>query len=216
VAAGLAALCLCACSGSDEDTGPTAPPTRSAETTTAPTTSAETPTTTTASPADPVELVPMPRGALGTCRSSPRVRPICPRLVPEAPYERQPEVYVAELLRGGRRFPEAFNLSWGAENPTRPERNRPPRLSHVVIVAGALGRTLQGVEARVLRRAEWGDRPGTLALAAPFPRGGLHGDHLVFRWREDDHEYAASLHTWKPRAETVETLEAIVDSMPRP
>jgi hypothetical protein len=212
----LAALCLCACSGSDEDASPTASPTRSGEPTTAPTTSTEAPTTTTASPTAPVELVPMPRDARRTCRSSPRVRPICPRLVPEAPYEQQPEVYVAELLRAGRRFPEAFNLSWGAENPTRPERNRPPRLSHVVVVAGAAGRTLQGVEARGLRRADWGDRRGTLLLAAPYPRGGLHGDHLVFRWREGEREYAVSLHTWKPRPETVETLEAIVDSLPRP
>lgn len=208
----LALLCLCACSGSDETAGRSVP---SEETRTAPTTS-KAATTTGESPSDPVELVPMPRDALRTCRSSARVRPVCPGLVPEAPYEEFPEVYVAELLRAARDFPEAFNLSWGAENPARPERNRPPRLSHVVVVAGSPGRTLEGVDARMLRRASWGGRRGALLLAASFPRGGLHGDHLVFRWRQGEREYAASLHAWKPRAETVETLEAIVDSMPRP
>jgi hypothetical protein len=207
----LAVLCLCACSGSDEDAGPPVP---SEEMTTAPTTSSEAATTTGESPADTVELVPMPRDARRTCRSSARVRPVCPRLVPEAPYEEFPEVYVAELLRAARDFPEAFNLSWGAENPARPERNRPPRLSHVVVVAGSPGRTLQGVDARVLRRVTWDGRRGTLLLAASFPRGGLHGDHLVFRWRQGEREYAASLHAWKPRAESVETLEAIVASIP--
>lgn len=125
-------------------------------------------------------------------------------------------MYVAELLRAGRGLPEAFNLSWGAENPARPERNRPPRLSHVVVVAGAPGQALRGVEARALQRADWGGRRGTLLLAASFPRGGLHGDHVVFRWHRGEREYAASLHAWKPRAETIDTLEAIVDSMPRP
>jgi hypothetical protein len=42
------------------------------------------------------------------------------------------------------------------------------------------------------------------------------GDHLIFRWRDAGREYAASLHAWEPFQETVETLEAIVASMPRP
>ena len=40
------------------------------------------------------------------------------------------------------------------------------------------------------------------------------GDHLIFRWRDGGREYAASLHTWKPFQETVDTLEAVVASMP--
>jgi hypothetical protein len=60
----------------------------------------------------------------------------------------------------------------------------------------------------------WSGRRGTLLRAAPYPRGGIHGDHLVFRWREGRREYAVSLHAWKPLRETVATLDAIVTSLP--
>lgn len=203
-------LCLCACGGSDPAAEGPSTSTRAAgpETTTAvePTTTEET--------ESGVVLVPMPEQALRTCRSSARLRPVCPTLVPEAPYDELPEVFVADLLPAERGSPEAFNLQWGAENPARPERNRPPRLSHVVLVAASRGGALRGVAARALRRATWAGREGALLRAVPFPRGGLHGDHLIFRWRDGRREYAASLHTWKPFQETVDTLEAIVASMP--
>ena len=123
---------------------------------------------------------------------------------------------MVELRPGGRGGPETFNLQWGAEDPARPERNRPPRLSHLVVAAGRPGTTLRGIATRTLRRADWQGRRGTLLLAAPYPRGGLMGDHLIFRWRDGAGEYAASLHAWEPFQETVDTLEAVVASMPRP
>jgi hypothetical protein len=158
----------------------------------------------------------MPRGAARRCRAARLVRPACPRLVPEAPYDERPEVYVAQLIPAGPGAPELFNLQWGAETPGRPERNRPPRLSHVVLAAGAPGEALQGIRLRPLRPVAWSGRRGTLLRAAPYPRGGLHGNHLVFRWQEGNREYAVSLHIWAPPAETVATLRAVVASMPRP
>ncbi|MGH3031266.1 MAG: hypothetical protein ACRDNE_10990, partial [Gaiellaceae bacterium] len=149
----LSLLAVSACGGGgDADerrTASTAPRTTSAP---------EPPGTTTAPepPAPHVALVPTPEAALAACRSSPPLRRACPRLVPEAPYDRRPEVYVVELRPAGRGAPETFNLQWGAADPARPERNRPPRLSHVVVVAAPPGGTLRGVEARVLRRADWG------------------------------------------------------------
>lgn len=206
----LSLLAVSACGGGDADERRTA--STSPGTTSAP----EPPGTTTAPepPAPDAALVPTPEDALATCRSSRPLRRACPRLVPEAPYDRRPEVYVVELRPGGRGAPETFNLQWGAEDPARPERNRPPRLSHLVVVAGRAGTTLRGVETRVLRRATWEGRRGRLLLAAPYPRGGLMGDHLIFRWREGRREYAASLHAWEPFQETVDTLEAVVASMP--
>jgi hypothetical protein len=136
--------------------------------------------------------------------------------VPEAPYDEVPEVYVAQLIRSSGGAPELFNLQWGAETPGRPGRNRPPRLSHVVLAAGAQGGTLQEIRVRPLRDVAWSGRQGTLLRAAPFPHGGLHGNHLVFRWQEGRREYAASLHIWAPTSETVATLRAIVASMPSP
>jgi hypothetical protein len=169
--------------------------------------------TETAAP-DRVKLVPMPAAAAETCRSSAVLAPVCPQLVPEAPYEHRPEVYVAELLPAAGGSPEAFNLQWGAENPARPERNRPPHLSHVIIAAGPSKEALGDVETRRLGDADWNGRSGTLLRAAAYPHGGIHGNHLIFLWREDGREYLVSLHTWKPLAETRETLEAIVASLP--
>jgi hypothetical protein len=206
----LSLLALSACGGADADEHRTA--STSPDTTSAP----GPPGTTTAPepPAPDVALVPTPEDALAACRSSPLLRRACPRLVPEAPYHQRPEVYVVEVRPAGRGSPETFNLQWGAEDPARPERNRPPRLSHLVVVAGRAGTTLRGVEMSVLRRATWEGRRGTLLLAAPYPRGGLMGDHLIFRWRDGGREYAASLHAWEPFRETVGTLEAVVASMP--
>ena len=205
-------LAASACDGADADEGRTAA-------TSPGTTSAPEPPGTTTAPAPPepdVALVPTPEDALAACRSSRPLRRACPRLVPEAPYDERPEVYVVELRPGGRGGPETFNLQWGAEDPARPERNRPPRLSHLVVAAGRPGTTLRGIATRTLRRADWQGRRGSLLLAAPYPGGGLMGDHLIFRWRDAGREYAASLHAWEPFQETVETLEAIVASMPRP
>jgi hypothetical protein len=202
-------LAVSGCGGGADErrTASTAPGTTSAP---------EPPGTTTVSepPAPAVALVPTPEDALAACRSSPLLRRACPRLVPEAPYDQRPEVYVVEVRPGGRGAPDTFNLQWGAEDPARPERNRPPRLSHLVVVAGRSGTTLRGIATRVLRRTTWEGRRGRLLLAAPYPRGGLLGDHLIFRWRDGRREYAASLHEWKPFQETVDTLEAVVASMP--
>ena len=204
----LLAASACGGGGADER--------RAASTAPGTTSAPEPPGTTTVPepPAPDVPLVPTPEDALAACRSSPLLRRACPRLVPDAPYDRRPEVYVVELRPGGRSAPETFNLQWGAEDPSRPERNRPPRLSHLVVVAGRSGTTLRGLETRVLRRTTWEGRRGRLLLAAPYPRGGLMGDHLIFRWRDGRREYAASLHAWEPFQETVNTLEAVVASMP--
>ena len=215
---GLAAalLCLGGCGGSGEEDGPPAAPTSTAQgSTTAETTTTMTETEAETETEAAVELVPIPRDAGRKCRSSQLLRPACPELAPEAPYDEIPEVYEARRLPGGGGA-ETFNLQWGAETPGRPARNRPPRLSHVVVAGGPLRTSLRGIEGRPLRRVVWSGRRGTLLRAAPYPRGGIHGNHLVFRWREGETEYALSLHAWKPPGETVATLEAIVASLPRP
>jgi hypothetical protein len=219
----LAAVGLTACAGSGSDEGgePSPPPSPPQAAPPPPPPQAPpppppSPATTETTGDGSVELVAMPPGAARRCRASRLVRPACPRLVPEAPYDELPEVYVVQLIPGGPGGPELFNLQWGAESPGRPGRNRPPRLSHVVVAAGTEGEALQGIRARPLRDVDWSGRQGTLVRAAPYPRGGLHGSHLVFRWQEGRREYAVSLHTWAPLAETVATLRAVVASIPPP
>src|ERR687895_1497086 len=39
------------------------------------------------------------------------------------------------------------------------------------------------------------------------------GDHLIFRWQNDDTEYAVSLQAWKPVVEASATLRSVVESI---
>jgi hypothetical protein len=44
-------------------------------------------------------------------------------------------------------------------------------------------------------------------------RGGIEGDHLVFRWIEGDTAYSISLHVWKPIAQSFDALKSVVESI---
>jgi hypothetical protein len=178
-----------------------------------------------------VALVPTPPDALRACRRSRLLRPVCPERVPEAPFDPESEIYQAHVFPSGPGGRRTFDLSWGGEYP-RPERNRPPALVHVVLVGGQRLGPLEGLDIPRPRRAAlrdgllsgkrgralsfgavlWQGRRGRLLLAAPFPRGGIMGNHLVFRWREGRREYALSLHGWEPLTETAETLQRVVAS----
>jgi hypothetical protein len=68
--------------------------------------------------------------------------------------------------------------------------------------------------AACLGRAKLGGHPGILALVPPFPAGGEAGGHLLFLWEEPDASYAATLHAWKPVAETVDVLAEVAASAP--
>ncbi|MGH3034574.1 MAG: hypothetical protein ACRDON_08460 [Gaiellaceae bacterium] len=190
---------------------------------------------TTSGPEEPaaVELVPTPPDALRACRRSPLLRRACPQQVPEAPFDPDSEIYQAHVFPSGPGGTRTFNLSWGGEYP-RPERNRPPALVHIVLVGGRPLGPLEGIDIPQPRRAElrdgllhrsrgralsfgtalWHGLRGRLLLAPPYPRGGIMGNHLVFRWRDGKREYALSLHAWEPLTETAETLRRVVASAP--
>jgi hypothetical protein len=177
-----------------------------------------------------VALEPMPAGALRECRSSSLLRPACPSAVPAAPYDPRSEIYGAHL---SQQFPSpdahTFSLQWGGETLGDPERNRPPRMVHLVLVGGLWRdhfRIGERVEAQrgVMRtnrekaldfgRVVWSGRAGRLLLAPAYPRGGIQGNHLLFRWREGSTDYQLSLHAWEPFPEAVATLRAILATVP--
>ena len=186
-----------------------------------------------AAPAAPratrVELVPLAPKKLAHCRSTVLLRAACPRLVPRVRAE-----YLNHLAvegEGTRHSLATFNLERGAPSPDRPERNRPPRAAHLLVVGGHVERSASGVFDGVHRAAlrdglmrrqrqrpldlgprAWRGRHGRLLLAPGFPIGGMHGDHLVYRWRESGREHAVSLHAWEPLTEAAATLGAIVRS----
>jgi hypothetical protein len=181
-----------------------------------------------------VELVPLAPKRLEHCRRSALLRPACPRRVPRvgAPYLSH---LATDLLgRGSRLRLDVFNLERGGEVPGRPDLNRPPRMGHLVLAAGEVERLAATafVPARRTRlrngllsrdrtlsldlgRARWSGRSGSLLLAPSYPRGGMLGNHLIFRWTTDGGDYLVSLHAWEPLREAAATLRAIVASTGR-
>ena len=178
-----------------------------------------------------VELVPLAPNKLAHCRKTVLLRAACPRLVPRvrAAYLN----HLAVEAEGTRLSLATFNLERGAEYPGVPERNAPPRMAHLVVVGGHVERSAAGVfddlraaalrDGLMRRKRErslgfgtlrWAGRSGELLLAPSYPRGGMLGNHLVFRWRDGRREYALSLHAWEPLTEAAATLKAIVASTP--
>lgn len=185
-----------------------------------------------ASAARPVELVPLASKKLAHCHKTVLLRAACPRLVPRVRAE-----YLNHLAvegEGTRHSLATFNLERGAQYPDQPERNRPPRMAHVLVVGGHVERSAASVfdelqRARLrdglMRRkrprsldlgpTRWAGRSGRLLLAPAFPNGGMHGNHLIFRWRDGGRDYALSLHAWEPLTEAAATLRAMVSSARR-
>jgi hypothetical protein len=171
----------------------------------------------------------MPARALRACRASSLLRPACPARVPEADYDPRSEIFDARVFALEAGAPQTFNFQWGGETPGRPERNRPPRMVHLVLIGGdfenefsvgAREEPRNGLLGRHRRFAldlgpvHWSGRTGRLLLAPPFPLGGINGNHLLFQWRAQRVEYQLSLHAWEPFSEAVATLRAILGSLP--
>jgi hypothetical protein len=126
-----------------------------------------------------------------------------------------------------------IELAANAPYPTVGRRNAPPRFAHVVLKGGELTKAFpfewpsgdvvpvaQALDAErntpvLLGAFSWGGNEGTLVLAPAFPVGGVDGDHVVYRWQEEDTEYALSLHAWTPLEECVATLRMLVESVTR-
>jgi hypothetical protein len=180
----------------------------------------------------PLPLVSLAPKRVAYCERSALLRAVCPRLVP-----RVRAAYLSHLAvdpaRRGRRL-DVFNLERGGEYPGRPELNRPPRMAHLVIEGGEVERLspvfADLVHVRPVRlrnglmrlrrarplsfgRVRWKGLAGDLFLAPSYPRGGMLGNHLVFRWGTE-RRYVVSLHAWEPLTEAAATLKAIVASTP--
>jgi len=128
-----------------------------------------------------------------------------------------------------------LDLQHGAPDDRKPQRNRPPGVLHITIVAGAVAELLGGMSYPNTRREamlsdgivarkrrepllfgsrDWGDRRGALFLAPSYPFGGEIGGHLTFWWRSHSTNYIVSLHAWEPLTECERTLRTIVLSTP--
>jgi hypothetical protein len=181
----------------------------------------------TRSPAvQPVRLVPLPPRLRETCLRVEVLAARCPAEVPET----ETRYRVRELDYGTDLY-RVMDFEANAPYPRIGRRNAPPRFAHVVLKGGDLTKAFyfewpSGPRVAVVDALEgdrqtplllgtrsWAGRQGALLLAPAFPAGGVDGDHLVYRWEEDDREYAVSLHAWKPLDECVATLRALVESV---
>jgi hypothetical protein len=176
---------------------------------------------------EPVTLVPMPPQALRRCRRFPELAELCPLEIPEGRFGPGSGAYQAfSCARCPQPAAWTFGLSEGAENPRRPERNRPPELVHLVVTAAPPLRTdlprqrelrdglLEERRRKLvfLGRANWGGHEGVLILAPPYPLGGVQSNHLIFSWAGGSK--AVSLHGWEPFTEVPDVLQAVVESIP--
>jgi hypothetical protein len=180
---------------------------------------------------DVVRLVPLAPKRLAHCRRAAALAEVCPRLVPRV---RAPFLSLLRTDLLGSRPLALFNLERGGEWPGRPERNRPPAMAHLLVARGHV-RGLAPIWQQGVRRGlladglmakprehlvrfgtrRWGGRAGSLELAPPYLRGGMLGNHLVFRWGPPGDERLVSLHAWEPLMESADTLRLIVESASR-
>jgi hypothetical protein len=224
---GLVLAALTGCTGDD------APPPTVDTGASEPTTSTAPPqppqTTTEPEELEPVGLVAPPARALRECRRLRALRPACPEVVPEAPYDPASPVFVARSRPGiPHQGLRGFELQWGAEHPGEPELDRPPATVHLVVSEGwgVLLASQRRARARdglleerrraplFLGRVRWAGKRGELVLAPPFPRGGIEANHLRFTWQEGRTVYGVSLHGWEPFTEVPGVLRSVVESIP--
>jgi hypothetical protein len=180
----------------------------------------------------PVRMTATPAYILRVCRSSVLLHAACPRRLPYVARLRSQQAFdVVSLCVAGR--PGCLGIHWDdLEIEASGIGDRPPRFTHVSILAGSLAKAFpfaypvggkrarleNGLFARDRPRpiffgaVVWGGRRGTLVLAPAYPVGGEEGDHLIFRWRRGATGYAIGLHAWEPLTRAEATLRAIVES----
>jgi hypothetical protein len=152
---------------------------------------------------------------------------LCPTSVPETegPYRTQ-------VIRAPGSPFATLDLASNAPYPRFTRRNRPPRFAHVVVDHSDVPphreyglREVAEVppdlpkhrgEGLLLGRPSWSGRAGVLVLAPAYPAGGIHGDHLLFTWREGGRYLTISLHVWPPLGESEATLRVLVASIEEP
>ena len=178
-----------------------------------------------------VALMPTPPDSLRACRSGKLIALACPRQIPRTTRLRYNARWIVQSAAR-----ETFEFHWGASSPFYLERDRPPRVAHVVVEAATAQRanrltpftTLDSPvtpnngllrdpdreNGFLLGHLNWRGRDGDLLLAPPYPSGGIHGNHVMFLWKGEGLTYVISLHGWEPFREAVATLRAIVASLP--
>ena len=167
------------------------------------------------------DTMPLARRDLSKCVAEPLLRPACPTRVPKANERKGFFHRSAVEVVGHNRSYLLFEVEWGAARQEElNQTDKPPRFSHILVHAGDLAKAFDleeeaaaaGVEYRNLGKRTWAGRTGGLTLAPPYPIGGFDGGHLIFKWSENNTDYALSMHAWLPLREAERALRDAVES----
>jgi hypothetical protein len=172
------------------------------------------------------QMMAVPRSFLDRCTGMADLEVACPTKMPFIDGESRANAF-------GTGHSSVFFAEWSGPYPGLSGRNAPPRFAHINVIASPVDHPLafdwptratafKALENVPRKRSApllvgaymWAGRKGEVALAPPFPAGGIEGDHLIFRWVEADTAYSISLHAWKPVAESFNSLRAVVRSVP--
>ena len=171
-----------------------------------------------------------PSYVLGYCDRSRRLMLACPHVLPKmsqpSPHWEVDLCLVGHSGCAGLTWDDLSLVDGGYGT-------RPPAWSHVIVQAGNLAKAfpfvyptrgtmvthLDGLFARTRTRAvyigafRWGGKRGTVILAPDFPGGGEQGNHLIFRWRDRQTDFALGLHGWEPLSHAFAALRQMIISI---
>ena len=142
-----------------------------------------------------VSLVPVPQSLLTRCRQEARRIPFpapCPRLLPA----RQLDLLWCNGCRPGE---EMFNLDGLFRGPVGYEGTGHGGRRDLHLVIGAFLANEQPVRslcegAELAGRTRVRDHPGRWVLCPKLAEPGVHSDHVVLTWVEEDARYVVGLH----------------------
>jgi len=155
------------------------------------------------------------------CRTTPMLRPACPRRVPAAGVQGASlDVVPTPPSERPRLTSVLVNIQYSDLR-----EKRPPPFVHLELTAGRvvsstrfsqpvpIGRLTVPEGYAVTRpislgRRDWTAHPGMLVF------GDCFGNHLCYRWSQNGRDHQIDLHAWEPVAQTVRVLRAIVASTP--
>jgi hypothetical protein len=171
----------------------------------------------------PPDLMAIPSSVLDTCTAVAALRAACPTQVPRV----DAEDHRSDAFRSGRAW--VFFAEWSGPYPGLSARNAPPRFTHVNVITAPIEYELafgwpqtvadigtippERSEPLLLGSFAWGGKEGEVALAPSFPTGGIEGDHVIFRWTAAETAYSVSLDAWDSIPDTLDHLEAVVESI---
>ena len=140
----------------------------------------------------------------------------CPPVVPVGPLEiqgvwRESRPYFDEAKRVKRSKEIAASYTVHLQSPSIDRQS----LGHWSFEAGQRTPFLAGIPRDPIPKepVDLGGTTGEILAMPPYPEGGVHGGHVVVRWRVDGVSYDVSLHGGKNTDRAVAMAQAMVDLM---